>query len=172
VEGDICSTALEERGVEMILQIPGGMGGHRVRGARGVDEGKRARATSLFLKTARVGGQPRRTSYNRPSTSPPLPMEYAQGNPQNPRFSVLSSSSLSSAEHLSPNSSRFSLPNTPSINTTLGTPRPNLRPNIYDRHLNKTRAAEVSASSFAYLFSEVVQYTQKRVSGINDLERR
>lgn len=101
-----------------------------------------------------------------------LPMAYTQANPQNPRFSVLSSSSLSSAEHLSPNSSRFSLPNTPSINTTLGTPRPNLRPNIYDRHLNKTRTAEVSASSFAYLFSEVVQYTQKRVSGINDLERR
>jgi len=84
----------------------------------------------------------------------------------------LSSSSLSSAEHLSPNATRFSLPNTPSINTTLGTPRPNLRPNVYDRHLNKTRAAEVSASSFAYLFSQVVQYTQKRVSGINDLERR
>jgi hypothetical protein len=99
-------------------------------------------------------------------------MAYTQGAPQNPRFSVLSTSSLSSAEHLSPNSSRFSLPNTPSINTALGTPRPNLRPNIYDRHLNKTRAAEVSASSFAYLFSEVVQYTQKRVSGINDLERR
>lgn len=104
--------------------------------------------------------------------STPSPMAYTQANPQNPRFSVLSSSSLSSAEHLSPNSSRFSLPNTPSINTTLGTPRPNLRPNIYDRHLNKTRTAEVSASSFAYLFSEVVQYTQKRVSGINDLERR
>lgn len=99
-------------------------------------------------------------------------MAYAQANPQGPRFSVLSSSSLSSVEHLSPNSSRFSLPNTPSINTALGTPRPNLRPNIYDRHLNKTRTADVSASSFAYLFSEVVQYTQKRVSGINDLERR
>lgn len=99
-------------------------------------------------------------------------MAYSQANPQNPRFSVLSSSSLSSAEHLSPNSSRFSLPNTPSINTTLGTPRPNLRPNIYERHLNKTRNSEVSASSFAYLFSEAVQYTQKRVSGINDLERR
>jgi len=47
-----------------------------------------------------------------------------------------------------------------------------VRPNIYDRPLNKTRAAEVSASAFAFLFSEVVQYTQKRVSGINDLERR
>jgi hypothetical protein len=46
------------------------------------------------------------------------------------------------------------------------------RPNIYDRPLNKTRTAEVSASAFAFLFSETVQYMQKRVSGINDLERR
>lgn len=90
------------------------------------------------------------------------------------RFSVLSNSSLSSAELLSPASStRFSLPSAPSINTTLVTPKPALsRPNIYDRNLNKTRTTEVSASAFAFLFSEVVQYTQKRVSGINDLERR
>lgn len=68
---------------------------------------------------------------------------------------------------------RFSLPSTPSINTTLAAPKTtNARPNIYDRNLNKTRATEVSASAFAFLFSEVVQYTQKRVSGINDLERR
>jgi hypothetical protein len=46
------------------------------------------------------------------------------------------------------------------------------RPNIYDRNLNKTRSSEVSASAFAFLFSEMVQYTQKRVHGIADLERR
>ncbi|KAG1828629.1 NO signaling/Golgi transport ligand-binding domain-containing protein [Suillus variegatus] len=91
-----------------------------------------------------------------------------------PRFSVLSGSSLSSTEHLSPtaSSTRFSLPSATSINTALGTPKPGLRPNVYDRNLNKTRTSEVSASAFAFLFSEVVQYTQKRVSGINDLERR
>jgi hypothetical protein len=50
--------------------------------------------------------------------------------------------------------------------------KPLSRPNIYDRPLNKTRTAEVSASAFAFLFSETVQYMQKRVSGINDLERR
>lgn len=91
------------------------------------------------------------------------------------RFSALSGSSLSSADLLSPtnSSARFSLPPTPLINTTLGQSRPAAqRPNIYDRNLNKTRTAEVSASAFAFLFSEVVQYTQKRVSGINDLERR
>ena len=85
-----------------------------------------------------------------------------------PRFSVLSSSS---PDHLSPTNSytRFSLP---SASTAAGTPKPSSRPNIYDRPLNKTRTAEVSASSFAFLFSEVVQYMQKRVSGIDDLERR
>jgi len=43
---------------------------------------------------------------------------------------------------------------------------------IYDRNLNKTRNVEVSASAFAFMFSEAIQYTQKRVSGIGDLERR
>ncbi|EIN13200.1 TRAPP complex subunit trs31 [Punctularia strigosozonata HHB-11173 SS5] len=88
----------------------------------------------------------------------------------NPRFSV---TSLSSGGRNSPTTSttRFSLP-APSITTT-STPKPaGARPNIYDRNLNKTRTAEVSASAFAFLFSEVVQYTQKRVAGINDLERR
>lgn len=91
-----------------------------------------------------------------------------QQQPQS-RFSVLSGSS---ADILSPtnSSARFSLPPTPLISTTLGQSRQ--RPNIYDRNLNKTRTAEVSASALAFLFSEVVQYTQKRVSGINDLERR
>ncbi|KAI0044369.1 TRAPP I complex [Auriscalpium vulgare] len=96
---------------------------------------------------------------------------YAQPHP---RFSVLSSSSLSSAELLSPSNSsaRFSLPSAPSITTATGAPKPLSRPNIYDRPLNKTRTTEVSASAFAFMFSEVVQYMQKRVSGINDLERR
>ncbi|KAG8905835.1 TRAPP subunit trs31 [Tulasnella sp. 403] len=43
---------------------------------------------------------------------------------------------------------------------------------IYERNLNKTRLVEVSMSVWAFMFSEVVQYTQKRVSGIGDLERR
>ncbi|KAF8167860.1 TRAPP complex subunit trs31 [Crassisporium funariophilum] len=86
-------------------------------------------------------------------------MAYAQPHP---RLSVVSQSSV---DHLSPttSSTRFSLPS--------NKPGPN-RPNIYDRNLNKTRGTEVSAAAFAFLFSEVVQYTQKRVSGINDLERQ
>ncbi|KAL8770532.1 MAG: hypothetical protein Q9209_003788 [Squamulea sp. 1 TL-2023] len=43
---------------------------------------------------------------------------------------------------------------------------------IYDRNLNRTRTAELSRASFAYLFGEMVSYAQKRVTGIQDLERR
>jgi hypothetical protein len=91
----------------------------------------------------------------------PQYMAYAQPHP---RLSVVSTSSQSSADHLSPTttSTRLSLPSKAGPN----------RPNIYDRNLNKTRASEVSASAFTFLFSEIVQYTQKRVSGINDLERQ
>ncbi len=46
------------------------------------------------------------------------------------------------------------------------------RPQIYDRNLNKTRTAEVSLSAYAFLFAEIVRYTQMRVSGIGELERR
>jgi hypothetical protein len=87
---------------------------------------------------------------------------YSQSHP---RLSTLSTTSVSSTDSSRTSSARFSLQPAPS--TTQGGQGPNVkppRPHIYDRHLNKTRTAEV--------FSEVVQYTQKRVSGINDLERR
>ncbi|KIL70594.1 hypothetical protein M378DRAFT_472384 [Amanita muscaria Koide BX008] len=87
-------------------------------------------------------------------------MAYSQPHP---RLSVPSNSSQTSVDH--PSSSRFSLP------SAAQKPNPS-RPSIYDKNLNKSRFAEVSGSSFAFLFSEIVQYTQKRVSGINDLERR
>ncbi|CAA7260015.1 unnamed protein product [Cyclocybe aegerita] len=99
-------------------------------------------------------------------------MAYAQPHP---RLSVVSNSSLSSVDHLSPttSSTRFSLPSAPSLHGAASIVKagPN-RPNIYERNLNKTRGAEVSGAAFAFLFSEIVQYTQKRVSGINDLERQ
>jgi hypothetical protein len=89
------------------------------------------------------------------------------------RVSVLSTSSQSSVEHLSPaaSSTRFSLPSIPTTPNAQTKPA-GVRPNIYDRNLNKTRITEVSGAAFTFLFSEMVQYTQKRVSGINDLERR
>jgi hypothetical protein len=43
---------------------------------------------------------------------------------------------------------------------------------IYHRPLNRTKTAELSQASFAYLFSEMVGYAQKRVTGIQDLEKR
>ncbi|KAI9733314.1 MAG: TRAPP subunit trs31 [Cirrosporium novae-zelandiae] len=49
---------------------------------------------------------------------------------------------------------------------------PSNRKTIYDRHLNRTRTAELSKASFAYLFMEMVSYAQRRVKGIQDLERR
>jgi trafficking protein particle complex subunit 5 len=46
---------------------------------------------------------------------------------------------------------------------------------ILDRPLNKPAGVakgEVSLSSFALLFSEIVQYNQNRVDSISDLERK
>ncbi|KAE8144951.1 NO signaling/Golgi transport ligand-binding domain-containing protein [Aspergillus avenaceus] len=49
---------------------------------------------------------------------------------------------------------------------------PSNRKTIYDRHLNRTRNAELSRAGFAFLFAEMVTYAQRRVTGIQDLERR
>eukprot|EP00271_Cylindrocystis_brebissonii_P008640 TRINITY_DN23109_c0_g1_i1.p1 TRINITY_DN23109_c0_g1~~TRINITY_DN23109_c0_g1_i1.p1 ORF type:complete len:198 (+),score=38.68 TRINITY_DN23109_c0_g1_i1:470-1063(+) len=51
------------------------------------------------------------------------------------------------------------------------TPRSKQAQNIVDRPLGKGKT-EVSLSAFAYLFSEAVQYSQTRVTNINELERR
>ncbi|KZF26632.1 TRAPP I complex [Xylona heveae TC161] len=49
---------------------------------------------------------------------------------------------------------------------------PTNRKTIYDRNLNRSRTSELSKASFAYLFGEMVSYAQRRVTGIQDLERR
>jgi len=49
---------------------------------------------------------------------------------------------------------------------------PSNRKTIYDRNLNRSRNAELSRASFAYLFMEMVIYAQKRVKGIQDFEKR
>ena len=43
---------------------------------------------------------------------------------------------------------------------------------IYHRPLGRSRTSELSQASFAYLFGEMVGYAQKRVTGIQDLEKR
>jgi hypothetical protein len=44
--------------------------------------------------------------------------------------------------------------------------------NIQDRPIGKTRGAEVSLPAWAFLFAELVTYTQKRVTGISDFEKK
>ena len=43
---------------------------------------------------------------------------------------------------------------------------------IYHRPLNRTKTAELSQASFAYLFGEMITYAQRRVKGIQELEQR
>ncbi|SNX86627.1 related to TRS31 - TRAPP subunit of 31 kDa involved in targeting and fusion of ER to golgi transport vesicles [Melanopsichium pennsylvanicum] len=45
-------------------------------------------------------------------------------------------------------------------------------PDIVERPRDKTRQCEVNLSSLSFLFSEMVSYTQGRVTGITDLEKR
>lgn len=49
---------------------------------------------------------------------------------------------------------------------------PSNRKTIYDRHLNRSQKADLSRASFAFLFAEMVTYAQRRVTGIQDLEKR
>ncbi|KAI9790711.1 MAG: TRAPP subunit trs31 [Peltula sp. TS41687] len=49
---------------------------------------------------------------------------------------------------------------------------PSNRKTIYDRNLNRSKTSELSRASFAYLFGEMITYAQRRVTGIQDLEKR
>lgn len=50
--------------------------------------------------------------------------------------------------------------------------RPGPVPDIVERPRDKTRQNEVSLSSLSFLFAEIVSYTQNRVTGVTDLEKR
>ncbi|KAF2453226.1 transport protein particle complex subunit [Lineolata rhizophorae] len=56
--------------------------------------------------------------------------------------------------------------------STPGLRYPSNRKSIYDRHLSRSKGAELSRASFAYLFVEMIGYAQRRVTGIADLEKR
>ncbi|CAF3583976.1 hypothetical protein SNK03_011907 [Fusarium graminearum] len=60
----------------------------------------------------------------------------------------------------------------PSPNGKDGLRYPSNGKTIYHRPLNRTKTAELSQASFAYLFGEMVTYAQKRVKGIQELEQR
>lgn len=61
---------------------------------------------------------------------------------------------------------------TPTSNSGATLRYPSTRKTIYDRNLNRSRNAELSRSSFAYLFMEMVSYAHRRVKGIADFEKR
>ena len=74
-----------------------------------------------------------------------------------------------------PSSRAVSQQQLPSATSTLtggGLRVPSNRKTIYDRNLNRSRNAELSRPAFAYLFSEMVSYAQKKEKSIQDLERR
>ncbi|CAD6884776.1 unnamed protein product [Tilletia controversa] len=48
----------------------------------------------------------------------------------------------------------------------------NAGPDILERPRDKTRTSESSAAALAFLFAEMVSYTQSRSTGITDLEQR
>jgi len=77
VQSDVCSTALKEGGVEVVLQVPGGMGDHRIRGARGGGGGRGEGGWVHLSGGLAWGGQPRRTGCNRPSLSSSSPQRSA-----------------------------------------------------------------------------------------------
>ncbi|EIW69592.1 hypothetical protein TREMEDRAFT_68769 [Tremella mesenterica DSM 1558] len=92
------------------------------------------------------------------------------------RFSLPSTTSPSPSSTSSPSPrreiSRASLP--PSGLQNVFTPIPGQGRNvgILDRPLNKTRGGEVSNSAWAFLFAEIISYSQSRVDSVTDLERR
>jgi len=104
------------------------------------------------------------------------------------RASVYSASNASINSPSSVNASRFSLTSaggsggtivrpistqtTTSLGGLTGISSTKTRAAIFDRNLNRTKNNQVSLSAYAFLFSEVIQYTQKRVNEIGDLERR
>lgn len=56
--------------------------------------------------------------------------------------------------------------------TSFTSPPTSSVPDIVDRPRDKTRQAEISLSALSFLFSEIVSYTQNRVTGVTDLEKR
>ncbi|KAK1445269.1 transporter particle component [Colletotrichum cuscutae] len=76
--------------------------------------------------------------------------------------------------HTTAHATMANLPTTKSIpgKETPGLRYPSNGKTIYHRPLNRTRTAELSQSSFAYLFSEMVSYAQRNVKDISELEQR
>lgn len=59
-----------------------------------------------------------------------------------------------------------------SYNSSVHPNRSSVVPDIVERPRDKTRQAEVGMSSLSFLFGEIVSYTQNRVTGVSELEKR
>lgn len=92
------------------------------------------------------------------------------------RFSALLSPSTTSPS-LRSISSSSSVNNVPSSYAVSSPPLPHASTSmrtsvIYERNVIKSRGSEVNLGAWAFLFSEIIQYTQRRVSGIGEFEKR
>lgn len=67
--------------------------------------------------------------------------------------------------------SRQSASSTPSF-PAAGLRVPTNRKTIYDRNLNRSRNAELSRASFAFLFMEMVIYAQRNIKSVSDFEKK
>jgi hypothetical protein len=49
---------------------------------------------------------------------------------------------------------------------------PSNKKTIYDRNRDRTKNAESSRAAFAYMFVEMIRYTQRKVKDMGELEAR
>lgn len=63
-------------------------------------------------------------------------------------------------------------PNAPAAGKEPGLRLPSSGKTIYHRPLNRTKTAEISQASFAYLFGEMISYAQRNIKSIQELEQR
>jgi hypothetical protein len=84
-------------------------------------------------------------------------------------YSANTSTSTVSQAHRSLRDSRYS----PHPSLPAGTPVPAASGNnVIDHPLNRTRGAEVGLGAWAFMFAEIVSYSQSRVDSVADLEKR
>ena len=100
----------------------------------------------------------------------PIPIFKMDASPSSSSESS-SSSSKAALLHASLTASVSSLSLSSPALPTGPTRRIGIRSSIYEKNILKSRG-EVSLSAFALLFSELVQYSQNRVSSVSDLERK
>lgn len=59
-----------------------------------------------------------------------------------------------------------------SVSESLKSTAPLMGKSVYEQNLNKIRNSDVNLSSFAFIFSELIQRIQSQVSGIQEFEEK